>query len=215
MHTQQDLRGNFKRFVIDAIQNWNLESDRFEVWQSLEKVRELVWVWLTDGDSFGRDYSRMIGLVVDQSAPSTIFRKKGYPSLEVHSARPCLRRTNDGSVRVDLVIEITQRRRGYFDRKKQEQMDALLVHGSFDPPDFTFRAGCTLLVDPRTAEVRRIIRTAGTIADPNELDRVRRFLTGEAGTTGNAFEAGLQGGHRQNDKFRDEPFALLHQCEED
>jgi hypothetical protein len=216
IHSQQELKPHLKSFVLTAMQNWNLESNRYEVWKDLDRVRESVWKWLTEGDSYGRDYAKIIGLVVNEDeAPSTVFRTPNGPSLEIHSARPALRRTVDGSIRTDLVIEATQRRRGYFDRDKQRLMDALPVGSDFEEPDFKYRAGCTILIDPKTAEVRRIIRTAGNIANNDELERVRRFLVGEAGTTGNAFDAGLPGSLWQSAKLRDEPFALLHQMEQE
>ena len=63
--------------------------------------------------------------------------------------------------------------------------------------------------------MRRVIRTPGTIADDDELDRVRRFLLGERRHRGNAFDAGLAPSlRRRDDDARDEPFALLHQLEE-
>ena len=94
-------------------------------------------------------------------------------------------------------------------------MDARTVAGPPPKPDFIFRAGCTVLVDPRMAEVRRVIRTAGTIADTEELNRVRDFLTGRSGVVGNSFDAGFA--ESLADEYRStrlEPFALLHQLEE-
>ena len=103
----------------------------------------------------------------------------------------------------DLVVEITQRRRGYFEREKQAQMDAGPPLPARERGDFLYRAGCTLLMDPRTMNVRRVIRTPGTIADNRQLERVRRFLV-EGLEPVNAFA-----------RARDvvdarEPFALLH-----
>lgn len=81
--------------------------------------------------------------------------------------------------------------------------------------DFIYRAGCTALIDPATQEIRRVIRTPGTIADDQELARVRRFLSGAAGATGNAFDAGLAPGLRVAVfSRRDEPFALLHELQD-
>lgn len=99
-------------------------------------------------------------------------------------------------------MEITQRRRGYFDAEQQAAMDK----GPGQPPDngdFRYQTGCTLLIDPQTTAVRRVIKTAGDIADSSELERVRRFLTGDL-EPGNAFEGG-----RAALKAR-EPFELLH-----
>jgi hypothetical protein len=131
--------------------------------------------------------------------------------VEVHSVRPAMRRSLRGSTSVDMVIEITQRRNGYFSREVQKQMDEGGV--PVVNPDFIYRAGATIVIDPATRNVRRVIRTAGTITDDLEMDRVRSFRTG--GQSGNAFDGGL-GVSLQNAQpgDRNEPFALLHAEEE-
>ena len=60
-----------------------------------------------------------------------------------------------------------------------------------------------------TMAVRRIIRTPGTIADDDELERVRQYRTGETSMgIGNAFDAGVL--LDRDDIEGNEPFALLH-----
>jgi hypothetical protein len=213
-HLPADLRRHLKPFVLDAARNWNLESDRFQVWQDLDRLRPALWSWLHAGDSYGRDYARLFGLVIDDAeAPATVSRgKEGGPAIEVHSVRPAMRRSVQGTTKIDLVIEVTQRRDGYFDAGIQQQMDA----GGQEriPPDFIYRAGTTIVIDPATREVRRVIRTPGTIADDREMERVRRFRMGEH-EGGNAFDGGLWRSLRfERDDDRDEPFALLHAAEE-
>jgi hypothetical protein len=213
------MKTNFLASSKDAPdKDWNLESDRFEVWRALDGLREKLWFWLRDGDRYGHDYAKLFGLVIDDAeAPLTVYRKGGRPTVEIHAVRPAIRRTVNGSSRTDLVVEITQRRRGYFDPEEQRDKD------SGDEPippkdrgDFTYRAGCTVLIDPKSQEVRRVIRTIGTIADDRALERVRRFLSGESGTEGNAFDAGLALSLRDDQiALRDEPFALLHQNSEE
>ena len=219
LHSEADLRRQLKSFVVGAMQNWNLESNRHEVWKDLRRVRKQLWEWLRDSDSMGRYYAELFGLVIkDNEVPPTVFRNEGGPTVEIHSVRPAIRRTLNGSTRTDLVIEITQRRRGYFDREVQKELDGgtLVLPKDAPPHDFVFRAGCTILIDPVTAEVRCVIRTPGTIANNTELERVRRFLTGEAGGVGNAFDAGLAGSMDGGRRItRDEPFALMHQLEEE
>ncbi len=217
-HTERKLKGELKRFAVRAVQKWNLESDRYEVWKDFDRVRTKLWYWLRDGDSVGRDYSRLFGLVIeDHEAPPTVFRNELGPTVEIHAARPALRRSLGGAARTDLVVEITQRRKGYFDRDFQRRMDdRIRPPAALAPHDFVYRAGCTVLIDPMTAEVRRVIRTAGTIADDGELERVRRFLVGEAGAAGNAFDAGLPRSlGLAGATVRNEPFALLHRHEEE
>ncbi|HET7232037.1 MAG TPA: hypothetical protein VFJ16_18670 [Longimicrobium sp.] len=209
---EADLRAGLRQLAGRTVQRWNLENDRYGVWKDLNRGRAALRAWLRASER-GRHYARLFGLVMDVGdAPPTVFRARGEPAVEVHAARPALRRTLGGGVRTDLVIEVTQRRRGYFDPGLQRRADA----GGAPPPphDFVYRAGCTVLVDPVTAEVRRVIRTPGTIADDGELERVRRFLAGDLGGCGNAFDAGLPASLSAAVQPRDEPFALLHRMED-
>jgi len=200
---------------------WDLSGDRFAIWKNLKEVGKEIQIWLTRGDGipYGHDYARIFGLVVDpEAAPPTVSRsgRSGCPSVEIHSVRPAIRRNLEGEVRTDLVIEITQKRKGYFQREEQAEHDAKgKTYSQIPEEDFIYRAGCTILIDVATQEVRRVIRTAGDIADNEQLDRVRRFLLGETGASGNAFDAGLASSARSPQAInRDEPFALLHQPNE-
>jgi hypothetical protein len=175
---------------------------------------------LREGDSLGRDYARLFGLVIDDfAAPPTVSRGVDGPAVEIHAVRPAMRRTASGMISTDLVIEITQRRDGYFDPEVQAAMDRLpgarRRKRTKSGADFRYRAGATILIDPSTSEVRRIIRTPGTIADGAELGRVRSFLLSETGGSSNSFDGGraLSLQLREGDA-RDEPFALIHQIEE-
>jgi hypothetical protein len=223
-HERKDLQVELGEFVVRAARGWNLESDRFQVWRDFNRVREELWKWLREGDSVGRDYARLFGLEVE-SAPPTVSRgKDGDPAVEIHSVRPAIRRTISGTTSVDLVIEITQRRDGYFDEREQDERDdprqqempaSRGGRGKRGGPDFLYRAGATILIDPATREVRRVIRTPGTIADDGELARVRRFLLGGDDVSGNAFDGGLAVSLRDREAGgREEPFALIHQLEE-
>jgi hypothetical protein len=119
-------------------------------------------------------------------------------------------------VHTDLVIELTQRRRGYFD-PRQQVMEDDRRHATGRPadPDFLFRAGCTVLVDLRSGDIRRVIRTPGTVGSDEELTRVRNYRTGVYGAVGNAFAAGMLESLRLTGvAARHEPFALIHQLEE-
>lgn len=209
------LRAGF----LNGIAGWNLDSDRHAVWKQLDGLKSKLHQWLVkDGDSLGRDYATIFGLVVDKAGvPRTVYRDEdGIPSVEIHSVRPAIRRASSGSSRVDLVVEITQRRRGYFLPEDQAKADApgqpalpADEHG-----DFIYRAGCTVLIDPATQDIRRVIRTQGDVCSSEALEEVRAFRCGEADTEGNAFDAGLSHSLRSKTKGgrpRNEPFALLHQ----
>lgn len=210
-----ELLEKLGEFVVKAVQKWNLDSDRLAVWQDFNEVRRELWDWIRMGDHVGRNYARLFGLVIDDfQALPTVARGQYGPAVEIHAVRPTIRRTISGGTSVDLVIEITQRRDGYFDQDEQAAMDASTGQRRSGTPDFNYRAGATILVDPSTSQVRRVIHTAGTIADNDALDRARRFRLGGDGS-GNAFDGGRAINLRDRDPAdRHEPFALLHQLEE-
>jgi hypothetical protein len=203
--------------VSQRLRGWDLDTDRYETWAGMDHNSEVLWGWLVRGK--GHKAARAFGLVLeDAQAPATVFRTRHGPSLEVHSVRTAVRRTPRGSPTTDLVVELTQRRRGYFDAKKQAELDALPRSTSaLDDPgiqkrlgkgDFVYRAGCTLLINRTTMEVRRVIRTAGTIVDDRQLARLRQFLSGGM-EPANAFAPARMALDAR------EPFALLHRGEEE
>ncbi|SEJ38950.1 hypothetical protein SAMN05216327_109193 [Dyadobacter sp. SG02] len=220
LHEEGKYKGYLKDNLLSHTNNWGLESDRLAVWESLSLLRAKLWTWLMRGDHFGQGYAELFGLITDNQAflaPPTVYRTKSpdgsiEPAVEIHSARPTLRRTLRGALQTDLVIEITQRRRGYFDPEEQKRMDEPgVVFQSDQHGDFIYRSGCTIMIDTTSQEVRRIIRTAGTISDDDELERVRKFLCGDSGSSGNAFDAGIALSMRSGfSSDFEEPFALLH-----
>jgi hypothetical protein len=195
--------------VATRLLPWDLDTDRFKTWEGIEDNTKVLWGWLVRGK--GRKLAKAIGLVLDADPThQTIFRASDKSqsvvnlAVEVHSVRRALRRTTRGSIVNDLVVEITQRRRGYADRSEQLAKDTGGPLANSERGDFRYRAGCTLLIDPVSMRVRRVIRSAGTIADDSELERQRRYL--------------FDGGLRPNNAYvsatdtlkPSEPFALLH-----
>lgn len=192
---------------ITLLRPWDLESDRYETWVGIRQKAVALWYWLVIGS--GRRYAESWGLVLDKYfAPQTVFRSpSGDPNVEVHSVRTAQRRTARGSIVTDLVVEITQRRRGYFDPEVQAEKDKAESFDSKDKGDFRYRAGCTVLIDPVRNQIRRVIRTPGTIADDNELHRQRVFLTDGGLQPPNAYDVAARYLSSR------EPFALLHSGE--
>jgi hypothetical protein len=195
--------------ALRNFQPWNLEGDRYQTWKGAESNARILWNWLVEGP--GKQLAPALGLVVDSwKAPATLFQSETFPgtlAIEVHSVRTAQRRTARGSTVTDLVVEITQRRRGFFDPEVQKRLDSL-TPGSPMPPkcDFIHRAGCTLIIDAesRCPTKVRVIRTRGDITDNARLEAVRSFLCDGGLEPANAFEAP----QRQLD--RREPFALIH-----
>jgi hypothetical protein len=194
-----------RRAARVRLKPWNLESDRFLTWKGIDDNAAALWSWLVKGP--GRKFAGAAGIVLEPNRRRrTVFLSKRDPSqvaVEVHSVRTALRRTARGSTVTDLVVEITQRRRGYYDPAEQKRKDQQGVDAR-DSGDFRYRAGCTLLIDPVTMSVRRVIRTAGTIDDNDELERQRRYLVDGGLTPANAYALATDA------LLTREPFALLH-----
>jgi len=122
------------------------------------------------------------------------------PAFEVHSARISRRTGPDGHELHLLVVQMTQRRRAYFDPREQDQADAgdigEIGAKRWENPDFWFRGGATLHVDLRDGRLLRIIRKR--IDNADRLKGERAFRTGETTGTPPSFGDGT------------EPFAFLH-----
>jgi hypothetical protein len=165
--------------------DWDLTANREEVWKTMEHNAKILHGWLTQ-DSM-RGHLSAFGLILDPNAPPSVYRSRDgrTPSLEVHSVRVARRQGYRGTLVTDLVVEVRQRRRGYFDADLQKAIDEGKT--PLQPADFRFRRGCTLIIDPVNRQVRYAISTRGNVADNEELDRVRRFLKGEEGEVENPF----------------------------
>ena len=186
--------------------SWDLESNRRDTWNAIDGPCQIMWHWLILGE--GQQFLSAFGLVAEPvPGKNTVYRSKSRPqefAVSVQSVRSALRRSPRGGSQQVLVVEVTQRRRGYFDEERQKKMDSCTVLLPREQNgDFKFRSGCTLLIDPKTMEVRRVIRNSGNITDDEALNEMRRYLT-EKLRRANAFN-GI-------DKvlYAKEPFALLH-----
>ncbi len=178
----------------------------------------LTWVWLKEQFAAGAGRKKSngaldeaLGLALGADAPATIYSSKhdGLPALEVHSVRSARRPLRDGRTILDLVIEMTQRRRGYFDPQVQAKAEKLPPDSPqwqsdpFKKPDFKLRGGCTLLIDGETGEVRYCI--AKSITSATRLARQRAFLAGGEDLSLRATYSRPTPGVQAH-----EPFAMLH-----
>jgi len=189
------------------VPDWGLNIDREEIFWQSRKNQATLHRWFTDPPL--PEAARAVGLTLQKDAPATVYRKRGLPTLEVHSVRPAHRVGPDGHTITDLVVEMTQRRRGYFSRTVQRKVDAGEIKPP--PPDFIFRGGCTLLIDLETGTVRYGIGKG--IDSQRRLEAQRRFLIKPHNPS---LQATYFGDPRRN-YFEDiggdaavEPFALLH-----
>ena len=177
---------------------------RFDTWVDADKQAAWFHSWLMDEDWTW--LSRALGLVIEVgSLPMTIAAQRpNRANIEVHSVRTAMKQGVLGWPEQHMVVVLSQWRGGYFDKDKQRTKDREPSAWKDEARDFKYRAGCTLLIDPEGMEIRRVIRTPGTVADDDELDRMRRYLL-DGLTPPNAF-AGV--GERFGANA--EPFAFLH-----
>jgi hypothetical protein len=199
---------NLRRLVPE----WGSGSNREDMYAQAMKSRRKLYDLFVDPRASEAAKAAHINL---KKGKDSIYRnEKGIPFLEVHSVRPARRNTPEGRTVTELVIEMTQRRRGYINPEIQNQVDRAEIEPP--KPDFIFRGGCTLLVDPRTAEVRYCIYK--DVTSQNRLNRMREFLMGEAGSTlratyfGNPHQTYFNQLIRRDQRPDQglEPFALLH-----
>lgn len=154
--------------------DWGFENDRAEICSRELQSRKKLKEWLKDPKAASA--AKAAHLVLEADAPEAFYRDNNrVPKLEVHSVRPARRTGPEGQSLTELVVEVTQSRRGYYDPEIQEKVDS----GKMNPPeaDFVFRGGCTLLVNPDTAKVRYCVYKR--IRSDNRLKRMREFLTGD------------------------------------
>lgn len=155
--------------------------------------------WLQSEELRTTEREEELGLVLSRktaAATKTVDTGRGgLPNVEVHAVRPAFRVGPNGRERIDLVVELTQRRRGYFDPAHQKLADEGERVG---PHDFVFRGGCTLLVDFESGQARYCIRK-------NVLSKTRLGMQA-AFAQGNPSLAALYAGPRA----AAEPFAAMH-----
>lgn len=180
-----------------------LSIPRFDLWLDADRQAAMFHSWLMDEDLTW--LSLALGLVVDMTGlPATIASGGGRATIEVHSVRTAMKQGALGWPEQHMVVVLTQWRAGFFDKAMQRLKDGIPNSFNDEDRDFKYRSGCTLLIDPEEMQIRRVIRTAGTVADEDELNRMREYLL--AGLTPpNAFAP-------VTDRFaaNAEPFAFLH-----
>lgn len=178
----------FEEFAT-KIASWRQNSDRETLFNFLGVQRAALKKAFDD--RIVKKQGLLCGMKLDQ--PDIKF--------EVHSLRPLRRIGPDGSLQTDLLVEITQRRRGYFEPGAQHpETDYQFGRGTNVPEaDFIFRGGGTLIVSMETFEVRYYIYK--DITNEQRLQKQREFYSGNYGS----IMREMYFGSRSN-----EPFALLH-----
>ena len=153
------------------------------------------------------DLYDLIGIDLSDDAPKSINTSKftGRPALQVHSVRMANRVGDRGQVEREYVVELVQSRAGYFDPEDQMLADAGKLEKN---RDFAARSGATLLIDARSFQIRRIIKTRGAVSDDVVMTKHRAFQMDRAMRVRTAFD-GLP---EKPDKSA--AFAALHRSAE-
>ena len=163
------------RWAVD-IDSWHLTHDRRELFELMCRHRDALHAHLLKRAS---------------GAPPVLGGLDLRQQFEVHSVRPSVGSDWLGRPQLTWVVELVQSVPAYFDAAQPP--DA--------PADFTFRGGCTLLIDGRTGQIRYSIKKP---LDEARLRRQRDYLLGVGVQS---LAATYFGGPEQNAL---EPFAMLH-----
>ena len=184
---------------------------RKEISDQARKNRITIHDWLNEPDDPGLStapkWELLLGVkLVDTSLASVVQGKKrkgkqkaAGPAVEVHSARVARRSGPDGQELRDLIIEVTQRRYGFDDEKKQKKADKDATFAE-KHHDFIFRGGATLVLDLTDGTLRFAIRKR--IDDDVRLNRLRLWRRGEDGADIAAIYF--------SEEAQAEPFAFSH-----
>lgn len=187
----------------------------------IQHNEKMVWNWILEQvmqQPFDGGWERLLGIAL---APDdmegvgprlgSIARKRyggrrPMPVFQVYSVRAARRAGPDGQELNQLVVQVAQRRQGYFSPAAQAAVDGGEPR---DYQDFWFMGGATLLVDLQDGTLRTVVRKS--IRDEARLARERAFHTARAGLppSGDAAMAATYG--RMEDEIgRGEPFAMVH-----
>lgn len=177
--------------------------DRREIAEQESANRIVIHDWFTTADdsraSTAGDWERLLGIRFGAAEFASINRKGTFPALEIHSARVARRVGPTGRQSRELLIELTQKRFGYFDQKTQTDVDNGTI--AIKPkPDFVMRGGSTLVIDLTDGSLRYVIRKR--IDDDTRLTRLRDWWLSIRDLS---LEATYFGQQRVS-----EPFALAH-----
>ena len=184
----------------------NLREESHKV---IQVNQEVMGAWLNSPSDHDAEWEKLFGVqmvneTANPSIPKSPWACKHHngeiiPAVEVHSVRVARRSGPDGQELHQLIMQVTQRRRGYFSDRLQKKADTgrLTARELKAEPDFWFRGGATIHADLRDGRIRRIIRKR--IDDKERFEAQREFLRGDSCS-------------HQAARLK-EPFAMLHRSE--
>jgi hypothetical protein len=165
------------REAAERIGNWDLSNNRAEIFAHTARWRDELTRSLRR--ILTRESARELGLKLPPG--------RGASRPTVTAMRPARRVGPDGQTLTDVIVEIGQQRQERLSRR--------------DARSFTFRGGCTLVVDLRNGEVRYCIRK--DFLSQGRLAREREFRAGGSSSSRLAV-------YFESLRDEEEPFAFLH-----
>lgn len=188
--------------------------------KSAEANRAKVHAWLIEPDTeaLDREWQKVCGVIFRENlvppewnsrlqsilrwpAERRRGRPRTEPRVEVHSVRVARRTGPDGQELHQLIVEVTQRRRGFLSTDRQQQNEQ---GDRNDREDFIFRGGATLVFDLNKGDLRYAIRKS--IANEDRLAEQRQFLEDHPAFRVRSHYADENSG----DEAMREPFAFAH-----
>lgn len=177
---------------LKMMPNWDMTSDREVVYKQLKQFQAEFHEYLRESmHHVPEAFSESMG--IDPHLDNGRF--------SVESLRPARRIGPDGQQIVELIVEITQRAPCRF-REGKVVMERTWLSGHAKDADMWFRGGCTLLIDPRSACVRYVIRKH--INSRRRLERQAGFVQRRGGS----LKATYFGASSRIEET--EAFAMLH-----
>ena len=155
-HTALEIDNILTRNLLEL----GLSADRQVEHAARRFYSRLFWGLIEYSNDFD-NLAKLLGLSRSNTVPLSIERSKltGNPEFHIETVRMANRVGSRGQIEREYVVEIIQARKGYFDSEVQKKIDLGTVRSKKPEQDFVYRTGCTLLIDARSFEIRRIIRT--------------------------------------------------------
>ncbi|MDX6399892.1 MAG: hypothetical protein QOF27_498, partial [Gaiellaceae bacterium] len=177
--------------VIGLVKNWTADIGSWNLSRSRRELYDLMRAKRAELHDYLKGKLDLDSKVLSGIDPTIKF--------EVHSIRPSMRVDWNEQLRLQWVIELTQRIPQHFDETASQ-------NGA--TPDYYFRGGCTLLVDAESGKVRYSIKKP---LNKERKDKLRDYLV-DAGSQSLAAtyfgDTMTDGGDTENEGS--EPFAMLH-----
>lgn len=212
--TELGLDDKFPKLDLE----WSPNRADAETAAERNRMRVHKWLIEDEGEEYDRAWQKACGVLFREdlipkewktrlqsilSWPGVKPREGVLPSakIEVHSVRTTRRTGPDGQELYQLVVEVTQRRRGFLSAEMQTKAEA----ESTNPPreDFLFRGGATLIFDLKSKKLRYAIRKS--ITNDARLAEQRAFLEANP-----AFRIRSHYDDALGAVSMDEPFAFAH-----